>query len=352
MARVWVRKLGIPAGKDGIAQGIRGLTVESCQRVSAKGLDSGCVRVKIKAAAINYPDLLMTCGAYQYKPKLPYVPGTEACGIVVEVGGKVTKTKVGDRVVCYGREGMMQSYVTVQEKACRPMPNELSFREAAAFNVAYSTAYHCLVERAGLKPGDSLLVNGSTGGVGSAAVQIALAMGCRKVIATGASKKKMDLVKATLCPHHVIDFESISLDSMPAVVTGLTGGQGVDVVYDPVGGDIWTKSLQSTAYGARVCIVGWASNVQPTVRTNYILIKGLTVLGCRAGESARRGMVDREQRASALYKMVEDGLLRPTVSHAFHVSDVRKAFSAVHERQVIGKAVITFEGDGLSRSKM
>ncbi len=298
------------------------------------------VIIEIKAAAVNFPDLLMTHGGYQHKPEMPYTPGTEASGIVRKIGSKVKNVQVGDHVICGGREGMMQSFITLPYMACSPLPTGLSFAQGASFNVAYTTAYHCLIERAQLTEKDTVLINGATGGVGSAAVEVARAVGCKMIIATGTTKEKMDVVKQ-LGATHVIDFAETDVKDMPKIIKGWTG-DGVDVVYDPVGGDIWENSLRSTAWGARLAIVGWASNVQPSVKTNYTLIKGLTILGCRAGESVRRGFIDRDLRMSTLFQWVADGKLKPNISHSFHIDNIHEAFETVYNRKVVGKAIVEF----------
>mmetsp|Transcript_35290 Transcript_35290/g.43566 ORF Transcript_35290/g.43566 Transcript_35290/m.43566 type:complete len:348 (+) Transcript_35290:219-1262(+) len=335
--RAIVRKLGTD-----IPTGIQRLEVEEKSNYVLNSVDLGHdeVLIEVKAAAVNFPDLLMTWGGYQYKPELPFVPGTEASGIVRRVGGNVKNFKEGDHVICGGRSGMMQSHVVVSSTACSPLPKGLNFQQGASFNVAYTTAYHCLVERANVTSKDSILINGATGGVGSAAVEVARALGCTTIIATGSTKEKLDVVK-TLGATHIIDFTSFQVEDLPKLVKGLTGG-GVDVVYDPVGGEVFEKSLAATAWGARVAIVGWASNVQPSIRTNYTLIKGLTILGCRAGESVRRGFVDPEARMSKLFQWVKEGKLKPNVSHTFDIHKVKDAFETVYQRKVVGKAIITF----------
>lgn len=171
----------------------------------------------------------------------------------MRAGVDVEGLRVGDRVICTARSGMMQSYITVPEATCTKLPVGLSMAQGAAFSVAYTTAYHCLVERAGLTTEDTVLINGATGGVGSAAVQVARAVGCATVIATGTTRRKMDAVKQ-LGASHVVDFERTPVSDLPKLVKGWTGGSGVDVVYDPVGGDVWENSLASTAWGARVAI--------------------------------------------------------------------------------------------------
>jgi len=244
------------------------------------------------------------------------------------------------------QEGCMCSELLVPAAACTPLPRGLSFEEGASFLVAYSTAYHCLVERAKTQPGDVVLVNGATGGVGLAAVQIARAIGCREIIATGSTAEKLAVVRengATRC----IDLTdpSTPTSKLGDALKAATGGRGVDVVYDPVGGEVFDASLRGTAWAARVLIVGFAGGVRPTVRANYALIKGLTVMGCRAGESVRRDPSLQAPRMAQLVQWVAEGKLRPHVSHAFDASQVQEAFLVVMERKVTGKAVVTFSDE-------
>ena len=337
MKRAIIRELGAD-----IASGIRQIAVETQDRsVDDVQLRPHEVVVKIRAAAVNFPDLLMTHGGYQHKPKLPYIPGTEASGTIVKVGRDVENVSVDDNVICGAREGMMQSYVVVPAVNCSLLPAGLTFVQGASFNVAYTTAYHCLIERADLTAKDSVLINGATGGVGSAAVEVARAVGCKTIIATGTGKQKMEAVKG-MGATHTINFADMNVEEMPLVVKRMTNGKGVNVVYDPVGGVVWESSLKSTAWGARLAIVGWASNVQPSVKTNYTLIKGLTILGCRAGESVRRGFVNQQMRMKQLYQWARQGKLAPNVSHTFTLENIQTAFQTVYERKVVGKAVIQF----------
>ncbi|CAE7316773.1 unnamed protein product [Symbiodinium sp. CCMP2592] len=295
----------------------------------------GFVTIEVYAASVNFPDLLMTCGGYQYRPKLPYTPGTEAAGIIRAVGKKVSSFSIGQRVMVSLPEGCMASWVSAPAAACTALPPRLSFREGAAFTVAFTTAYHCLVERARVSAADCVLVNGATGGVGLAAIQVARALKCRKIIATGRGREKLEVVErlgATCC----FNLEEVSLAH--ALKTE-TDGRGVDVVFDTIGGEVFEESLRGTAWGARVLVVGFASGKHPSIRANYALIKGLTIMGCRAGESARRDPSLHVPRMKQLLDWVAAGEICPHVSHEFAVEDVEAAFRTVLERRVIGKAV-------------
>ncbi|CAE7230883.1 unnamed protein product, partial [Symbiodinium microadriaticum] len=323
-------------GSD-ISEGISHLQVLPQAPLPAEPAD-GFVSIEVYAAAVNFPDLLMTCGGYQYRPRLPYTPGTEAAGVIRAVGKKVTGLSTGQRVMVSLPEGCMASWVSAPAAACTALPPRLSFREGAAFTVTFTTAYHCLVERARASAPDCVLVNGATGGVGLAAIQVARALKCREIIATGRGREKLEVVErlgATCC----LNLEEVSLAH--ALKTE-TDGRGVDVVFDTIGGEVFEESLRGTAWGARVLVVGFASGKHPSIRANYALIKGLTIMGCRAGESVRRDPSLHLPRMKQLLDWVDAGEICPHVSHEFAVEDVEAAFRTVLERRVIGKAVVSF----------
>eukprot|EP00931_Biecheleriopsis_adriatica_P077654 TRINITY_DN51171_c0_g1_i1.p1 TRINITY_DN51171_c0_g1~~TRINITY_DN51171_c0_g1_i1.p1 ORF type:complete len:350 (+),score=72.60 TRINITY_DN51171_c0_g1_i1:32-1081(+) len=334
-----------------------GISKLQWRRTDAAGLPSmpskGNVLVDVRAAAVNFPDLLMACGAYQYKPRLPYTPGTEACGVVLAVGHGVDDFQVGDKVIVCLQEGCMTSRLTAPALACTLLPGALSFAEGAAFSVAYTTAYHCLVERAAIAPQDVVLINGATGGVGLAAVEVARAAGCRVIIATGSSAEKLAVVRQHGATH-CIDFSDpdMQVAKLGEMLKSMSDGRGVDVIYDPVGGETFDASLRGTAWGARVLIVGFASGKRPAIMANYALIKGLTIMGCRAGESVRRNPKLLAPRMMQLFRWVEEGQLRPHVSHTFSSEHVRDAFSTVLERRAVGKVVLTFDDPDDVRSKL
>uniref|UniRef100_A0A7S4WDF3 Enoyl reductase (ER) domain-containing protein n=1 Tax=Alexandrium monilatum TaxID=311494 RepID=A0A7S4WDF3_9DINO len=342
MVRVVVEALG----KD-IPEGIGKLKVKDDPPGKPPAPRRDSVVVEVHAASVNFPDLLMTCGGYQYKPKLPYTPGTEACGIVSAVGEGVTDLAPGDSVMVGLREGCMCSQLLVPAAACTPLPQGLSFSQGASFLVAYTTAYHCLVERAQTQPKDVVLINGATGGVGLAAVQIAKAVGCQTIIATGSTADKLNAVQQCGATHCIdLADPSTPASKLGELLKEATGGRGVDVIYDPVGGEVFDASLRGTAWAARVLIVGFAGGVRPVIRANYALIKGLTIMGCRAGESVRMDPSLQAPRMAQLERWTKEGKLQPHVSHTFDASHVREAFLAVMERKVTGKAVVTFGHGG------
>lgn len=347
MVRVCVTALG-----NDIHDGISNLIV--CGE-SPLQLRPDLVAIKVYAASVNYPDLLMTCGGYQYKPVLPYTPGTEASGVVVGVGTGVKTLAVGDEVIVNVPEGCMSSSVVAPATACTLLPRGLSFAEGAAFLVAYATAYHCLLERAKTAPHDAVLVLGSTGGVGLAAVQIAKAIGCKTIIGVGSGREKLAVVGQSGASH-LIDLASpdMSGSNLGVRLKSITGGRGVDVVFDPVGGELFDMALRGTAWAARVCVVGFASGSRQNIPANYALIKGLTVMGCRAGQSVRMDPSLQAPRMAQLLKWVAEGRLRPHISHTFPPEKVQDAFRTLLERKVIGKVVLAFIADaaGPRKSKL
>jgi len=242
----------------------------------------GEVRLRLKACSINFPDLLMIQGKYQFKPDLPFSPGMEGSGIVTELGPGVDNVSVGDEVVAGLRIGGFAEEVNAAAAACRPIPKGMDFVKAAAYPAAYLTAYVALVVRGNLTAGETLLVHGSTGGVGLAAVEVGKLLGAT-VIATSASDEKLKTVKVRGADH-VLNVTK----GFREKVKELTGGKGADVIYDPVGGDVFDESVRCIAWNGRLLIIGFTSGRIPSVPVNMPLIKGFSVVGVRAGEYGRR----------------------------------------------------------------
>ncbi len=297
----------------------------------------GEIVVKVGAASVNFPDVLTVSGEYQHKPELPFVPGMEGAGIVHAVGPDVTKWAPGDRVIFGVRPGAFAEFVKLEATGnLMKLPAGWSFAEGAGFRVAAQTAYHSLVHRAALKKGETLLVHGASGGVGLAAVQLGRHLGAR-VIATGSDAARLSVVRANGADE-VVNYRT---GDFVAAVKGLTDGKGADVIYDPVGGEVLEKSVRAAAYGARLLVVGFTSGGPSKLMSNHILIKGLSVLGVRAGETILRlspelgrDYVEELPRLAAL------GVMRPNISHRFSMEQVADAFRALIDRKVVGKAVI------------
>ncbi len=302
---------------------------------------SGQVLIRVRAASVNFPDLLQTEGKYQHKPDLPFVAGMEAAGEVVEAG-EGSGFAVGDRVVGSARPegvsgtggpGAFAEYCVMT--APRRMPEHFSYSQAAAFGTAYLTAWVSLVSRADLQPGEWVLVHGASGGVGLAAVDLAKALGGR-VIATGASDEKLAIVNEMYAPDAILNVSGGFRDQVKAI----TGGGGADVIYDPVGGDVFDESVRCIAFNGRLLTIGFASGRIPTLPVNMALIKGFSLMGVRAGEYGRRFPDRGRANLDAIWAMAEAGKLTPRVHAEFSLDDWRAAYDQLGNRQVVGKAII------------
>ena len=293
----------------------------------------GEARVRVRAAAVNFPDLLMTRGEYQHKPPLPFLPGLEWAGEIDAVGPEVTGWKVGDAVVGGGRA--FAEYALAPAASLRAKPERLSFAQAAAFGAAYLTAYVALVRRARAEPGEWLLVHGAAGGVGLACVDLGKALGL-KVIAASASRDKLDVVARDYEPDAVLHIAGGFREKVKA----LTGGRGADIIFDPVGGDVFDESVRCIAFDGRLLVIGFTSGRIPTIGVNMPLIKGFSVMGVRAGEYGRQFPERGAENQAAIWRMAEEGRLRPRVHAELPLARWREAFELLASREVIGKAVI------------
>ena len=297
-------------------------------------LQAGQVRVAVRAAGINFPDILMTAGAYQLKPELPFTPGMEAAGDVSEIADDVVGVKPGDRMIIKLRHGAFADEVIVTPAELTPLPSNFDYAEGATFLAAHGTAYHALVDRARMQPGETLLVHGAGGGVGLAAVELGKLLGAT-VIAAASSQQKLDVACARGADHGV----RYGDEPFREAVKRLTGGRGVDVVFDPVGGEVFEQSLRCINWGARLLVVGFTGGIG-TAKTNLVLIKGASVLGVRAGESARRDPALAAARITALLAWAEAGKIRPHVSHRLPLADVAQAMRLLTERKAIGRVAL------------
>ncbi len=295
----------------------------------------GEVLVRVRAASVNFPDLLMTRGEYQFKPPLPFTPGLDLAGEVAALGEGVTSLAVGEAVVGGARLGGFAEYAVLSANALKPKPERLSFAEGAAYGAAYLTAYVALVRRARLEPGEWVLVHGAAGGVGLAAVDMAKALGAR-VIATSASDDKLARVQALYDPDAVVNVTGGFRDRVKAI----TGGHGADVIYDPVGGDVFDESVRCVAFDGRLLVIGFASGRIPTVSVNMPLIKGFSVMGVRAGEYGRQFPDKGRENSEAVWALANEGRIRPHVHAELPLDRWREAFDLLAQRKVVGKAVI------------
>ena len=295
----------------------------------------GEVLVKVCAASVNFPDLLMTRGEYQHKPPLPFIPGLEMSGEIAELGEGVERWKVGDAVVGGARIGGFSEYAVTPAAGLRPKPERLSFAQASAYGAAYLTAYVSLVRRAQVEMGEWVLVHGAAGGVGLAAVDLAKVLGC-KVIAASASDEKLVVIQAEYAPDAVVNVTG----GFRERVKELTGGRGADVIYDPVGGDVFDESVRCIAFNGRLLVVGFTAGRIPTISVNMPLIKGFSVMGVRAGEYGRQFPAKGLENAKAVWDLAAEGKIKPRVHAELPLSEWRAAFDLLADRKVIGKAVI------------
>ena len=300
----------------------------------------GEVLVRIEAAALGFPDLLMTRGGYQAKPPLPFIPGMESAGTVVAIGAGVTDFAPGTAVIGGGLTGGVAQYGTYAADALIPKPALLSFAQAASLRSAYLTAWVALVRRAVVVPGEWLLVHGAAGGVGLAAVDLARSLGLRTIAVAGDSgaggEARRAAIARAFAPEHVIEAGPGFRDK----ILEITGGRGVDVVYDPVGGDVFDESTRCMAFAGRLLVVGFASGRIPTLSANIALIKGFSVIGVRAGEYGRRFPDLGRANVEAIRQLAEDGAIAPQVHAQLPLDRWRDGFAAMEDRSVVGRTVI------------
>jgi len=293
------------------------------------------VRVAIHAAGINFPDILMAAGEYQLKPELPFTPGVEAAGEVIEVDGAADGVAVGDRVIVKMRHGAYADEAVVAPSQLTPLPSTFDYAEGATFLAAHGTAYHALIDRGQVQSGEVLLVHGAGGGVGLAAVEMGKMLGAT-VIAAASSEEKLAVAQARGADHLVLYGREPFRDA----VKRITDGRGADVVFDPVGGEVFENSVRCIAWGARILVIGFTGGIG-LARTNLLLIKGASVLGVRAGEAARRNPALGEMRLKALLGWAEVGKIRPNVSHRLPLEDYAQAMRLLIDRKAIGRVALT-----------
>ncbi|HWV10548.1 NADPH:quinone oxidoreductase family protein [Pseudomonas sp. GD03944] len=293
------------------------------------------VLLAVHAAGVNFPDTLIIEGKYQFKPPFPFSPGGEAAGVVTAVGEKVSHLKVGDRVMALTGWGSFAEEVAVPGYNVMPIPAQMDFASAAAFGMTYGTSMHALKQRANLQPGETLLVLGASGGVGLAAVEIGKAMGA-KVIAAASSAEKLEVAKAAGADELINYTES----SLKDEVKRLTGGQGADVIYDPVGGDLFDAAIRSIAWNGRLLVVGFASGRIPELPVNLTLLKGAAVVGVFWGSFAQRQPQDNAANFQQLFAWHAEGKLKPLVSQTFPLEQAAKAIDTLGQRKAVGKVVV------------
>jgi NADPH2:quinone reductase len=296
------------------------------------------LRIGVAAAGVNFPDLLIIQGLYQIKPDLPFAPGAEVSGEVLEIGSAVTGFAPGDRVIGMSRWNGFAEEVVVPVDRCLSMPPSMDPLVGAGLAMTYGTSYHALVQRAALRPGETLLVHGAAGGIGTAAIDIGQCLGAR-IIATGGSDDKLGAIGRHYGVEHLINYDT-DPDWKNSVKT-LTDGRGADVICDPVGGDIFEKSLRCINWEGRLLVVGFTSGTIPSARANLILLKGCSVIGVYWGAFVTRDPRGNRANFDQLFAWHEARRLRPLIARTFPLEQAADALKMVARREVVGKVVLT-----------
>ncbi|MDQ2734181.1 MAG: NADPH:quinone oxidoreductase family protein [Pseudomonadota bacterium] len=294
------------------------------------------VRVAIHAASLNFPDLLIVQNKYQMKPPLPFVPGSEYAGVVEAVGDGVKHLKVGDAVAAFGGTGGFATHACVNAALVMPLPEGFAFDDAAAFILTYGTTHHALLDRAQLKAGETLLVLGAAGGVGTAAIQIGKIVGAR-VIAAASSDEKCELCRS-IGADATINYTSANIRDE---IKRLTDGKGPDVVYDPVGGDLAEPVFRSIAWRGRYLVVGFAQGGIPALPLNLALLKGASIVGVFWGEFARREPKANAKALAELAHWYAEGKVKPVIDQRLPMRELPAAYARMGSRKVRGKLVMT-----------
>ncbi len=294
----------------------------------------GEVLIKVHAASINFPDLLICQGKYQLKLDPPFTPGMDISGTVSDLGDGVEAFQVGDQVCGGARFGGFAEYAVVKADGLQNKPSNLSHEEAASYSAAYLTAYVALVRRGRLQSGETLLVHGASGGVGMAAIDVGKLLGAT-VITTGGNDEKLEKVKA-YGADHVINTK----DGFREKVKALTDGRGADVIYDPVGGDVFDESVRCIAFDGRLLVIGFTSGRIASVSTNMPLIKGFSVVGVRAGEYGRQFPERGRENIEQIWRWAQDGKTRPYIHDTLSLDQTVDGFRHLRDRKVVGKLIV------------
>ncbi|MBT8139903.1 MAG: NADPH:quinone oxidoreductase family protein [Gammaproteobacteria bacterium] len=295
----------------------------------------GEILIDVKAAGINFPDVLMVQGNYQIKPELPFVPGTEGAGVVAAVGAGVKNFKLGDRVIFNAMLGSFATQCVCPAVSALPMPDALSFEQGAGFSITYGTSYYALKQRANLQPGETVLVLGAAGGVGVTAIQIAKAMGA-KVIAAASTEEKLDFAEQVGADMRI----NYSTENLKQRLKELTDGKGVDVIYDPVGGDYTEQAYRSIAWYGRYLVIGFASGPIPKLPLNLPLLKCGDIIGVFWGSWAMRDPKAAQQNFLELLQMIEQGKFAPITTEVYDLDNSAEAFRCISERRARGKVIL------------
>lgn len=303
--------------------------------VAEPELDRGQVRIAIRACGVNFPDLLMIAGKYQQQPPMPFSPGAELAGDVIEIASDVADIKQGQRVIAVTGFGGMAEQICVHAQKVVPLPDAIDYVPAAAFLLAYGTAYHALRQRAQLQAGETLAVLGAAGGVGLAAVEIGKLIGAT-VIAAASTTDKLKLT-AEYGADHLINYTDTSLKDG---IHEITAGAGADVIYDPVGGELFEQSLRAVAWRGRVLVIGFASGQISEIPANLPLLKGSSIVGVFWGRFTEEEPETNAENTAELFRLLQDGKLKPHVSETYPLEKSALALEALAARRAKGKIVI------------
>ncbi|MDL2354935.1 MAG: NADPH:quinone oxidoreductase family protein [Pseudomonadota bacterium] len=295
----------------------------------------GQVVIDVKAAGVNFPDVLIIQGKYQVKPALPFTPGNELSGVVRAVGDGVTSVKAGDQVIAFVAQGAFAQQVVAPEQALMPMPAGMDFATAAAITLTYGTSHHAVVDRAALKAGETMLVLGAAGGVGLAAIEIGKALGAR-VIAAASTDDKL-----AVCRAHGADATiNYSSEDLREAIKAATGGKGPDVIYDPVGGAYTEAAFRAIGWRGRYLVVGFANGEIPKLPLNLMLLKGASLVGVFWGEYVKREPKANLAGMRQLLGWLAEGKIKPRISGRYALADTAQALNDMAARKVTGKVVI------------
>jgi NADPH2:quinone reductase len=296
------------------------------EEVPSEPAGDGQVKIRVRAAGVNFPDVLIIKGEYQFKPTPPFSPGAEVAGDVLEVGKGVSGFSPGDRVIAMCGWNGFREEVVIGAERCMKMPASMGYDTGAALSMTYGTSYHALVQRGRLAKGETLLVLGATGGVGTAAIEIGKLLGAA--------------VKERYGVDHVVNYATGSLKDQ---IKTITGGNGANVIYDAVGGDLFEQSLRSIAWDGRLLVVGFAGGTIPQAKANLVLLKGCAIVGVFWGAFTGREPETNRANFEQLFRWFEAGKLAPSISHRFPLARAADALEALVRREVVGKAILTVE---------
>jgi NADPH:quinone reductase len=302
------------------------------------------VLVTVHATPVNYVDLLVVGGNYQFLPPLPFIPGKGPAGVVTTLGRGVTNLRVGDRVLAMAEQGGYAKAVTVRADQCYRLPSSMPFTEAASLSLVYDTAWFALRERGRLETGETVLVLGASGGVGQAAIQLAHEMGAR-VFAGILRPERAASVRAAGADA-VIDLSAADLrDSLRAQVYAVTDGRGVDIILDPLGGTIFDAAVRALAWRGRLVVIGFAAGTIPTIRTNYLLLKNIEISGLQISDYRRRRPAQVAACFAEIFSLYEQGKVKPAAAITFPLARAGEALAALRDRRIAGRAVLNLCDD-------